>query len=455
MTQIIEPLNTIVKLITEQKFIQNQSYRKIVYLKESKTEDGYLIFNFLTREMLLLTEDEHAQFSSGRYSVKKLKEDLIKKWFLVPEDYNEFNIANQVKMLLRSMATSAVLPIRHYTILPTTDCNARCFYCFELERTHTHMTAQTAEDVAAFIIKKSQGVRVKINWFGGEPLCNTKAIDIISAILRENNIDFVSSFTSNGYLFNEKNVTKAKELWNMKDVQITLDGTEEIYNRVKAYIYKNGKSPFKVVCDNIERLLEEGFVVKIRLNMDDHNEDDLYKLVDYLYQRYSKYKELFVYSHLLFEDSTEHQKSRSTIERQMMQQKYLIFNAYLRQKYPVKSRGVKYLLQFTQCQADDNGSTIILPDGHLGKCEHYSDTDFWGSIYSDEVDEDVLNDFRRIRYLGEQCNKCFLFPACISLMRCPQTTDHCDEYDMKDKEEFISLCMRNSYDDYKKRICKG
>lgn len=448
MTKIVEPLVAIMNLLPKQVLDENITYRRIIYIKIKDIEAGHLILNFLTREMILLSPEEYKQFISNTYTDVELKKLLIEKWFLIPTDFSEYKISRQIKTFLRGMALSAKMPIRQYTILPTTNCNARCFYCFELGREQSHMSAKTAEDVADFIIKKSNAAPVKINWFGGEPLCNTMAIDIICEKLRKNNIEFVSSFTSNGYLFNDKNIEKAKQLWKMRDVQITLDGTETVYNQVKSYIYKNERSPFKVVCTNIEKLLKNNFIVKIRLNMDDHNEKDLYDLVEYLYSRYSQYKKFFVYAHLLFEDSTERQLSRTITERQLMQQKFLNFNNYLKSRFPIKSRGVKYLFQFTQCQADNNGSTTVLPDGKLGKCEHFTDTDFWGSIYSNEINEDVLNDFRRIRFFEGKCNNCFLYPVCIGLLRCPQVTNHCDEFDMKEKEAFISLCMRNSYEDY-------
>jgi sulfatase maturation enzyme AslB (radical SAM superfamily) len=38
---------------------------------------------------------------------------------------------------------------------------------------------------------------------------------------------------SNGILFNEKNIVKARELWHLKNVQITLDGTESSYEQIK------------------------------------------------------------------------------------------------------------------------------------------------------------------------------------------------------------------------------
>lgn len=64
--------------------------------------------------------------------------------------------------------------------------------------------------------------------------------------------------TPEEYLFDGATVEQAVSHWKLKSVQITLDGTEEIYNRSKAFIYKDGKSPYQVVLANIQRLLDAG-----------------------------------------------------------------------------------------------------------------------------------------------------------------------------------------------------
>ena len=58
---------------------------------------------------------------------------------------------------------------------------------------------------------------------------------------------------SNGYLFNDDTIKEAKEEWQLTKVQITLDGTEQIYNRCKAYIYKDVNA-YRRVIGNIHLL---------------------------------------------------------------------------------------------------------------------------------------------------------------------------------------------------------
>lgn len=440
-------------LLGEQKIVKDTTYRPLSYIYDLDTDDGKLVYNFMTGELLFLTIEEYKSLHSSIDINNEVMQQLIKKWFVVPQDHNDPLLSRQIKQFLSQLVyNNTDAPMRIFTILPTTDCNARCFYCFELGRSRKDMSEKTAEDVADYIIRVSKGVEtIRLRWFGGEPLYNSKAIDIICKKLKDAGVNFYSNFVSNGYLFNEENVKKGKELWNINDVQITLDGTEEIYNRCKAFIYRDGRSAFKVVTDNIERLLKANVGVKIRMNMDAHNKEDLYKLTDYLDNRFRGYKKFFYYVHLLFEDSGKVQMERNEFERHQMIQDFFDFEDYLRNKqefYPTKT--VKHLMQYHQCMADDPTTTIISPDGELGRCEHYSDTDFWGSIYNNQINHEVVKDFRRTKYLGKACDECVMYPMCMQLIRCAQTIpDRCDAMDKRVFFRHINRCIFNTYAIYK------
>ncbi len=61
-------------------------------------------------------------------------------------------------------------------------------------------------------------------------------------------------------------------------MQITLDGTEQTYNRVKAYVHQ-GVDAFERVLQNIAMLTAAGIHVSIRLNVDKHNIREMAELV--------------------------------------------------------------------------------------------------------------------------------------------------------------------------------
>jgi sulfatase maturation enzyme AslB (radical SAM superfamily) len=90
------------------------------------------------------------------------------------------------------------------------------------------MTEQVARDIVKYIVEHAnRNQPVSFEWFGGEPLTNTKVVDIITSGVRSAGFDLHAKMVSNGYLFNEENVRKAATLWGITNVQITLDGYGE------------------------------------------------------------------------------------------------------------------------------------------------------------------------------------------------------------------------------------
>ena len=57
---------------------------------------------------------------------------------------------------------------------------------------------------------------------------NTDCIDVISERLKELNIEYTSYIITNGSLITDDIIKKMSDLWNTKDIQITIDGTEDV-----------------------------------------------------------------------------------------------------------------------------------------------------------------------------------------------------------------------------------
>ena len=446
MLQICKPLDVFIKATGEQK-IKDESYRLISYIHKYEIDNGLLIYNSMSRELVFLENEEAEAFNKIDTDCQVIKE-LIARWFFVPQGHDDYLLFKQTDSLMRLIAdNNKNVPLTNFVIYPTTDCNARCFYCFELNRNHMHMSLQTAQDVAQFIIKRSEGKDIFISWFGGEPLYNYPAIDTISQILKDNSVKYNSMMVSNGYLFDEELVGKAKSLWNLSHTQITLDGTEKIYNRIKAYIYKDNLSPFIKVIDNIELLLKNGISVNIRLNMDNHNCDDLEQLIDFLVDRFADYEEKYrIYLALLYEYNS---KPKLQEDRWQLYARYIQLVDYIKSKNINSRVSIETFRKFVHCMADNNESTTILPDGKLGKCEHFTDDNFYGSIYSDEVDQKVINEFKEYTDYGEKCHTCPFQPMCLPLKKCPGTTYRCDKYDKLIKEAELKDIAITSYNIFK------
>ena len=228
-------------------------FRLFTYTAEQKTKNGFLLFNLLTRELIFLEKHEYKNASENEY--------LREHWFFVLEELDDKKYADAVRWVCEGIAPKTE-NITNFTILTTTDCNARCFYCYEKDCEKVKMSSETALDVAKYIEKHHGGKKVNLMWFGGEPLYNMSVIDLVTERLRKSGVTFSSDMISNGYLFDEATVRRAKEKWKLHSVQITLDGTEKVYNRIKAYV-NNRESAYLRVIENIGCLLDAEIYVNV------------------------------------------------------------------------------------------------------------------------------------------------------------------------------------------------
>ena len=422
-------------------FQNSQEVARLIHFSvEQSTESGHILYNTLTREMVLLMEEEWKN---------RFENDYLKKhWFTVPGDCKDNEYVDLVTWVLKYREKEPK-DITGYTIFTTTDCNARCFYCFELGRSRIPMTEETAHKVANYIAGHCGGEKVKLNWFGGEPLFNKPAIDIICKDLEEKGIEYKSSMISNGYLFDMETVKTAVEKWNLKRVQITLDGTETVYNKVKAYIYKQG-SPYQKVMENIGHLLDAGVSVSIRLNMDMHNAENLLELVEDLAERFREKKGLTVYAHHLFKGNEPMADLHSYEEWEKRDGAMIRLEEKIESCGLASRGGIPKKPKTNFCMADSGRSVTILPNGEIGLCEHFSESEFIGHIDREGFDQAVVDSWKeRIPEIPE-CAECFYYPQCMQLKKCASGSV-CFEHLRRERRRQVERQMLNEYNMWKNR----
>lgn len=411
---------------------ESQTYRLISYVIQCPVNDGVLLYHTLTCCMVLLTNEEMASLTT--------QQELIDNWFLVPEGHDDRKLCQQIRQMAQLFKPSAKT-ITGYTILTTTGCNARCFYCYEKGTTPVTMTAETASKVVRYILAHRGEEKVKLSWFGGEPLYNVQVIDQICSELKERDVTFKSKMISNGYLFDADMVRRAKDLWQLKNVQITLDGREQIYNRVKRYIYGDVNA-FERVLTNMRLLMDAGIFVSVRLNVDQHNIEEMLQLVPFLNERFGANKNLTIYSHELFGERTPEESA--ALYEQRMKLEALIAECGYKRKHRLQ-RDIK----LNHCMADNDNIAMISPSGYLGKCEHYIDRDFFGHIDRKDRDKDVLQKFKERPADIAECASCPYYPQCFRLVMCDNGAD-CTPERQKENIHNVIEAMKDEYERWKK-----
>lgn len=467
--QILQPanewiMNTYGKTFREMKYGTNPQAHKFIFTIPE--EDGStLMYNGLTKELVRYEEGDDKQI--GKF---------FDTMWMVPEGYDQNALVDSIRENLYKQLPKDWVP-NGFTILTTTKCNARCFYCYERKIQKHNMTNETAKDVAEYIVKKYKETHPEIekkencscgdnknscksnkngnndlslSWFGGEPLYNKQVIDIIVNRVKEEGIPYASSMISNGYLFDEETVKQAVELWHLKNVQITLDGTNENYRKAKNYIYDD-KDPLETVMQNIERLSDHGIRVSIRVNVGYYNCEDIENLVDIAAERFHDKKNVSMYVHALFDngaitDITDEERD-AKVYGEMVK-----IEDKIRKTGIGKGRRVTNYIQSSHCMADNGRHAVIQCDGGISLCEHYVDSEKYSSIYSEKADESIREKFKQVSPLYPRCYSCPLVLDCSTLKMCEDAESDCTQARQNYKVEKKVAEIKMYAEEVKKRI---
>lgn len=436
MKILFDESSSVRKVLGKQSLPADAGLRIASFIVREPVENGTAVYHALFKKMILLTPEEDRAFTSIDRNAP-LFQTFAEEYFYVPEGFDEIAAVDQVRDVLRLIAKPE--PLHRFVVLPTTDCNARCFYCYEAGCEKSRMTLETADRVASFMKESAKGKEIKITWFGGEPTYRGEVIDRITARLTELGADFTSDMISNAYLFDEEMAEKAVNAWRLKTIQITLDGTENVYNRRKAYIYREG-SAFHRVIRNIGLLANKGVKVNVRLNVDEKNADDLLDLVCFLKDRFGGHPRINVYSRLLYGE----------MENPAAYGAYYRVRDALKEAGLTKEGGVSRRFKVNRCMADALVTAVVLPDGRLHSCEHFNETgEPWGSIDDTSGQKAAVKKWSELVPKGDQCRDCSFMPDCMRITRCPVVKGLCSlpEKEMRIRE--LREGVRTEYERYR------
>lgn len=422
---ILKPKNKQIKNFLIKQKIQNKKYIDSPYLIKIEDFNEEIIENVLTGEVI-------------SQSLPFKKEDdiyLIENWYKIPEKFNIYLFFKNViqknlsKSYLNKNNNKLLESFESIVIFTTLGCNANCYYCYEKKERDNKikLTKENADKIINQIIK-NKPKKLSIHWFGGEPLFNIDIIDYITDKLKENNIKYYSSMISNGLLFNENNIFKAKKIWNLKNVQITIDGTENNYELIKEV----PKGSFNKLLNNIEMLLKNNIKVSIRLNLSDKNYKDLKKVIYLLYQKFKNFfskKMITINTHELFGYEYKKYIYDDLLKLELYIDSLININNFNRMNWKESS-----------CMVDNGKAITFLPNGDISLCEHNINIDIFTNINKDFYNLDIINEYAE-QYDNKKCRFCPLRPGCIFSKKCPANGGHnCNENRVK---YFIYLKKKN------------
>ena len=422
------PGDPIIKTVLgEKKVLPDKSYRWSDFvLPFSHNGDDY-IFNTFTKGCYCISDDSlivdpDVRYSSDDVLNSEVLTALHDGMFLVPENKDEATAYENFFRIVRPLrANMTKKGYKSFTILPTTACNARCFYCFEQGIKYVTMTDEIVEQTIRFILDNHRdGESVRLNWFGGEPLIGEKIIDRITGALRDAGVEFKSRFVSNGSLVTSEIIKKMKENWNVSSVQITLDGVEEEYNRRKNY-YFNYDSAYWHVLSNIRMLNENDILLNIRVNIDEQNMGGLEQML-------SEIEQFMPYPEKLTVDMVPLFETREREDGIVVWDKVFEMCDYIKNNtvFMVSTHAAAKSLRLYHCMADaPYQSVTIAPDGKLYNCENIDSFPSHGDIFNGVTDRKMLDSFIAVEKVAEKCRGCVCLPDCTPFTRCKTPKIHC------------------------------
>lgn len=414
MITIVEPKEHIDKLWGKQRVREDAVYRLMRYVLRVDHDGKVLLHNVITGRLVVLGQKEAEALEKLPKIYNPVIEQLVTEHYLVPEDYNEHQAVVSLRSILWKLDdTRRKNGIVYYTILPTTACNARCWYCFEQGVKTSTMSEETADEVVRFIVDHTNGKPITIRWFGGEPTIAASRIDQICQGLRSNNVDFTSVLSTNGYLLDEKKIVRAKEFWNLKQATITIDGTEKTTNRVKAFAEAEG-SPYQSIMQNIGCLLEKGIRTGLRMNLDQDNWSDFPDLLADVSTRFHDHSLLNVYVHQI----VDYEKEVCESNEEWYQEKILELNNLSKEYGLYRKKLPLPYLYYQMCEAANDDAVTITPDGYLVCCgEQLGNDQIKGNLKLGITNEELVKSWKQFADY-DKCRECVLFPDCPSMKNC-------------------------------------
>jgi len=307
-----------------------------------------------------------------------------------------------------------------FTIAPTLNCNMMCEYCFEKGVKKCEAEGFDKEKYVSLLIKFVENTiaqisglkRLKISWFGGEPLlCYDVILEFSSRVkdvLKRYGVELVTRIVTNGALLSRDRIQNLVENCNLKYVQISLDGFGERYCKIRSV----SKETYDKVIRNLA-VLSDFVKVRVRLNATKENKEELYPFTKYLLDELGlKNKVELSFAQVRSYSSTQSDKYFNPGEFRRERRRFLDFlydNQYVdKPSYELESY---YPLA---CKYFPFYNVAIDPRGYLYKCEHH----FGNSerIVGDVVNGYYYNKLHMNVYqqedADERCYNCVLYPIC-------------------------------------------
>jgi len=459
--------------------------------------NDYLLFNSISGSLIKVSNQIKKDIET-----KNLSEDNFKK--LKELGFFKKEEGDERATLRKKYEAKTLNHLNKYMFITVTDrCNLGCHYCFEEKNQWINMSDETVDALIEFSKKFLSATKTDsfgIGWYGGEPTINMKAIKKLSSFYKDfcekNDIHFSQMIISNGTTFNES-VCETLINLGIKKAQITVDGIKEDHDKSRPYLKDltldqmspaqrsqaqklnpslslnviNNEKPkenlitkscFDEIIKGIEKYVQKGGEVSLRMNVNSKTIEKTTQLLDDLHKRKLFYRNenggfLYAYAQPIYDigscgnnnyessgcgscpskTTTEDPVTVNSMKVSEFAEKVHIIKDWY------KSKGIKWFdhsneMHFTgdTCTANKKYEYVVNPDGTLTKCTHDvgKPEKVIGSVFDDNVNPDDMNipntSYDRFNpFDDKECFGCEVLPICMGGCKSNNNAGEAKEYE--------------------------
>ncbi|MBE3650456.1 radical SAM/SPASM domain-containing protein [Paenibacillus polymyxa] len=396
--------------------MQISFYNEYLNLEQDGREI-YLIYNSLSNGFGEIQKELYNAFITNDVSYLAKCEEidhLIRGQFVYQEPINELEQMEQRFTAIRNQEDRLSL-----TILPTFNCNFRCYYCYEklTEKSGNRaFTDKIQKDILLYVQQSMEASHLKhvsVNWTGGEPLLEFKKVtammEKMNELAIENQVEIVHNMVSNGYLLTRKRAQVLKDL-GLRKIQITLDGSQK--NHDQRRVLANQQGTFDQIINNIRDSCDL-IHITVRSNVDHSNVESFDEYIEYLGKQDFKHKMDIYFSPTTDYDTGGCSSSGGCFANKEFSR--IILGLY--SKALKNGLHISYYPKYEPviCAAISKNTMVIQPDGWIQKC--------WDTVGNPNHVIGHISDFTNTKgddgkwmgfspYTVPKCRNCSVLPLC-------------------------------------------
>lgn len=421
------------------------------YIEEAKC---VVCYNTLYDSFLLISNSDYELLLSDNLSKlhcksENLYNNMVERGFLVEDDKDEYKqLEDEYNQNVHHSNNFEL------TLLPTLDCNLRCWYCYEKHKEGSRFQPGVQSSIREYIrrqfLEKDYLESLSVVMYGGEPLLYFKEeLYPLLLALKElveglgKRVSFF--FITNAVCIDEELIPLFNNL--NASFQISIDGYREKHNKVK-FIPNTKEGTFDHVMKVLHLLTEnlDNVYINLRINYDDNTLPHLTELI----------KEI---------DDIDRRKIGVHFER-VWQTSCKLVNYNNKQLYGIieefinngfKISYINLSRKSLSCKSSSYNQLVVSYDGCVYKCT--------GRDFTEEISDGYLNADGTVAWKEEQlknrmdictynndfCRKCKFLPQCWGpcnqkLLESKDILKFCPLKGMElELDDYIRLRLKNHY----------